>query len=106
MAGHSGRLLARTSPDAWEPPDCSKGAVARALMYMACAYADRVRLVEGASEEPGALGSLSDVLEWNRRHPPTDRERRRNDAVERYQGNRNPFIDLPSLADTIDWAKR
>ncbi|MDD5628471.1 MAG: endonuclease, partial [Elusimicrobia bacterium] len=28
-------------------------------------------------------------------------EKRRNDLVEEFQGNRNPFIDDPALADRI-----
>lgn len=102
-AGHDGRLLARTSENSWEPPDFCKGAVARALMYMACVYADDLRLVEELSDEPGELGVLSTVLSWNDRFPPDERELRRNDVVERAQGNRNPFVDDPDLAHTIDW---
>lgn len=33
--------------------------------------------------------------------PPDANERRRNDLIEQFQGNRNPFIDDPSLADKI-----
>lgn len=106
MSGHDGKLLARTSADSWEPPGFSKGVVARAVMYMACAYAGRVRLVESVPDQAdGALARLSDILEWNRRYPPTDRERRRNDVVEKFQGNRNPFIDDPALAGAVDWDK-
>lgn len=96
QGGADGRLLARASPHAWEPPDFSKGVVARALLYMACAYSEELGSVD-------AVGSLADILEWNKRFPPDERERRRNDIVERYQCNRNPFIDDPSLSDKIDW---
>ena len=41
------------------------------------------------------------LLEWNRTFPPSNQERGRNALVERFQGNRNPFIDDPSLADRI-----
>ena len=102
-AGHDGVLLARMADDAWEPPDYCKGVVARALMYMACAYPDDLRLVEERSDAPGELGVLSAVLSWNDRFPPDDRELLRNDVVERAQGNRNPFVDDPALARSIDW---
>lgn len=102
-AGEGGALLARTSDKFWEPPDFCKGAVARALLYMACMYADDLRLVEEPSDEPGELGVLSVVLSWNEDFPPDDREMRRNDVVERAQGNRNPFIDAPALAHSVDW---
>ena len=40
-------------------------------------------------------------LEWNKQDPPDANEIRRNNLIEEYQGNRNPFIDNPSLADKI-----
>ena len=103
MAGNDGRLDAKTSRDAWEPPDFSKGVVARAVLYMACAYPDRARLVQGFSERPGELGNLTDILDWNDRFPPGPREKRRNDVVEQLQGNRNPFIDDPTLATDVEF---
>lgn len=103
MGGGDGLLLARTSADAWEPPDASKGEVARAALYMACMYAGRLRLVEGFGNAPGEMGHLPDLLDWNSRFPPGARERRRNDVVEGFQGNRNPFIDDPAAADRIVW---
>ncbi len=103
MAGGDGALLARTSAEAWEPPDASKGEVARAALYMACMYAGRLSLVRGFGDSPGQMGDLSDLLDWNASFPPTSRERRRNDAVERFQGNRNPFTDDPLSADQIEW---
>lgn len=103
--GHDGVLLARTSADAWEPPDCCKGVVARALLYMACMYSDDLRLVERRGDAPGELGVLSAVLRWNERFPPDERELRRNDIVERAQGNRNPFVDDPTLALAVDWGR-
>ena len=104
LPGSDGRLLARASARAWEPPDGCKGAVARALLYMACQYSpDGLRLVDGFGEGPGELGRLSDVLAWNARFAPTARERRRNDVVEGLQGNRNPFVDDPGAADSIAW---
>lgn len=102
-SGHDGVLLARTATNAWEPPDVCKGVVARALMYMACAYADSLRLVEERSDRPGELGVLSCILRLNERFPPDDRELRRNDVVERAQGNRNPFVDDPALARAVNW---
>jgi len=49
-------------------------------------------------------GNLSLLLEWNNQFPPLeDREAKRNNAIQNAQGNRNPFIDYPELADAI-WA--
>jgi hypothetical protein len=38
---------------------------------------------------------MSTVLAWHQADPPDAAERRRNDVVFSFQGNRNPFIDRP-----------
>jgi hypothetical protein len=46
------------------------------------------------------MGRLTTLLLWNRLDPADDRERRRNDLVyERYQQNRNPFVDHPEWVE-------
>jgi len=43
-------------------------------------------------------GRLSVLLKWHQEDPVDDWERRRNDIIyEKYQGNRNPFIDHPEF---------
>lgn len=101
--GCDGHLRCRAGDGAWEPPDESKGVVARAAMYMACMYGGppwNLRLVErrtGRGES--CLGRLSALRAWAAARPPSARELRRNDMVERWQGNRNPFVDDPTLAE-------
>lgn len=105
-----------SATDVFEPQDPDKGYVARAILYMATRYegADAdvgdLILVENAGPDAstgGQMGVLSTLLEWNRRFPPTEWERRRNDLVgSLYQGTvadqkRNPFIDVPEFADAI-----
>ncbi len=45
----------------------------------------------------GCMGMLSTLIRWHHEDPVDYRERHRNDVIEEYQGNRNPFIDRPDL---------
>ena len=74
----------------FDPPPAHKGNVARALFYFAVRY----NLSIDAEQE-------ADLRRWNVQDPPDDFERARNAAIERIQGNRNPFIDHPDAADQI-----
>ena len=44
---------------------------------------------------------MSDLLRWHCEHPVEKREHDRNDDVQEWQGNRNPFIDRPEFVQTI-----
>lgn len=99
--------LSRYTSTAYEPRDADKGRIARALFYMAVRYdgSDGVgdlELVDSTSVSGAQMGRLSTLLAWHRAFPPTEAERKRNHLVDTlYQGNRNPFIDNPLLADRI-----
>lgn len=79
-----------TNIDAFEPPENHKGNVARALFYFSIRYKAVIGQVEEAY-----------LREWNELDPPNDAEKKRNDLIEDFQGNRNPFIDDPELANKI-----
>lgn len=67
-----------------------RGDVARALFYMSVRWG-----LELPYEE-------ADVLRvWSDADPVSDEETLRNTAVQRLQGNRNPFVDCPELVDRI-----
>lgn len=102
-----GLTRCRTTDTTWEPPDEAKGVVARALFYMACAYAhEGLCLGERPCADRQCMGKLSTLLAWHCRFPPTSWERRRTRIVARYQGNLNPFVVTPTLAHAIDWTHR
>ena len=91
-----------------EPPDSMKGVIARALMYMDVRYdgtePDTVdlQLTDCPFNPPTDMAYLSQMLTWHFQYPPDDAEKRRNQrACERWQGNRNPFIDHADLATII-----
>lgn len=41
------------------------------------------------------------LKEWNRIYPPSYNELKINNIIERLQGTRNRFIDLPELAESV-----
>lgn len=67
-----------------------RGDVARAQFYFAVRYGKTI----GASVEQALRG-------WHADDPPDDVERARNDAIELWQHNRNPFVDRPDFVDAI-----
>jgi hypothetical protein len=79
-----------------------KGDVARSLFYMALRY-DDLSLVAGNPDNTtvGQLGDIEDLLLWDDTDIPDDYEMHRNNVIYQWQRNRNPFIDLPSLADYV-----
>ena len=79
-----------------------RGATARILMYVQTRWGDDYNLsfVLGAGNSK-TIGDIEDLMKWHIEEPPTDEEIRRNDAIEKVQGNRNPFIDHPEYAEMI-----
>lgn len=88
-----------TTSTTYEPPSEVKGDVARILFYM-CVMYDELDLVE-SNPSTYQMARLSVLLLWNVEDPVDDFERNRNEIIYSYQGNRNPFIDHPELADLI-----
>ncbi len=70
-----------------EPRPIARGNIARAMLYMYSRY-----------DIPVDKKSLILFKMWNKNDPPSKQEEIRNDIIERLQGNRNPYIDRPSLA--------
>ncbi|WP_124980593.1 endonuclease [Nonlabens xiamenensis] len=79
-----------------------QGDVARALFYMDLRY-NNLGLVNGnpPNTTVGQLGDLATLIQWHRNDPPDDFEMNRNNVIYTWQINRNPFIDLPDLAEYI-----
>ncbi|MGC5384399.1 endonuclease [Micromonospora chalcea] len=97
-----------TDADSFEPRDAVKGDVARMILYMAIRYEGGdgwPDLEPNDSVSNGSaprLGRLSKLLAWNDQDPPDAFEQRRNQRIyERWQGNRNPFVDHPEWARSI-----
>lgn len=74
----------------FEPPANHKGNVARALFYFSVRYDLRIKDYEEMI-----------LRQWNTLDPVDEEELTRNGLIEKIQGNRNPFIDEPELAELI-----
>lgn len=92
----------------WTPRPSEKGDLARAMFYMAVRYdgsdAGTVDLELGDSPNASlaVFGNLKTLLQWHLDDPVSTEERRRNDLVyDRYQKNRNPFVDRPEFVAKI-----
>lgn len=93
------------SPMVFEPGDEYKGDFARAIFYMATVYDDLTWVYDYMfvnNSYPSLLPwAVNMLLDWSRKDPVSQKEIDRNNVVEQYQGNRNPFIDFPNLAEYI-----
>jgi endonuclease I len=94
--------------------------MARAMFYMAIRYegiaaedahdgdipdlelTDNRNLITitGNSAAKAYMGLLSTLLDWSAQDPPDAEEVARNDVIQSFQGNRNPFVDHP------EWVSR
>ena len=99
----------RADGDSWEPPDEIKGDIARVLFYMAVRYegndlsgAEDLELADTVTDSRTPLiGVRSTLLEWHCADPVSDAERRRNNVVYSWQGNRSPFVDRPEWVGMV-----
>lgn len=79
------------SNDGFEPPLTHKGNVARSIFYFSVRY--KITIPKNEEEV---------LRRWNDLDPVDAEEISRNDTIEQVQGNRNPFIDFPGLAQDIN----
>ena len=78
-----------------------KGDVARSIFYLAVRY-NGLEVVSGYPDGMiGKFGDLDTLLTWHRNDPPDDFEMNRNNVVQTWQFNRNPFIDMPEMIEYI-----
>lgn len=76
-----------------EPADNIRGEIARAMFYMAYQYKEfDLRLFDKQAKL---------LIKWHEADRPSQEETRRNNKIERIQGNRNPFVDEPELLQRL-----
>ncbi len=97
------------SNSVFEPDDRYKGDFARTYFYMACAYQNYTwkytYMLTNNSWKSLNDWSIDLLCRWARNDAVSDKEVSRNDAVQKHQNNRNPFIDFPELFEYI-WGNR
>lgn len=98
----------------FEPADCYKGDFARSIFYVVTVY-DGIEWGPGYDNKGNACNTMIErntyptltpwaiemLLDWSRQDPVSEKEIHRNDAVETCQGNRNPYVDFPDLAEYV-----
>ena len=119
-----------TTQTVWEPADQWKGDFARTYFYMASVYsnfgnlevpagktgdeykglelwttAEGLRTVDPDSRLVMREGVYKLMLEWAKNDPVDQREISRADEIEWIQGNRNPYVDFPELAEYV-WGEK
>ena len=120
-------LNAGDTVDVFEPQDCDKGDIARAIFYMVARYnylsgsdSDGIDTnnpnlslsqdlgdwastgYTSSTTTTGKMGILTDLLAWHHADPVDEFEIHRNNLLYRnYTNNRNPFIDFPDWVDAI-----
>lgn len=101
----------------FEPCDEYKGDFARIFFYVATCYSDvnwedrsDVNVSFRKEDYPTIKADILPLLlQWSRNDPVCEWEKTRNERAFKVQGNRNPFVDFPYLAeyiwgDSVDYA--
>ena len=95
----------------FEPDDEYKGDFARSYFYVATAYYNSTGwtgdMLTGSSNHFPFFTdwAMNLLLKWHRQDPVSQKEITRNNYAHSWQGNRNPYIDHPELAEHI-WGNK
>lgn len=98
VSGYSGTVF--------EPNDEYKGDFARIYFYMVTCYEDRISswhsdMLSGNKYPAFTTWALNMLLRWAAEDPVSQKEIDRNNAVYKWQGNRNPYVDYPGLEQYV-----
>ncbi|WP_026561762.1 endonuclease [Bacillus sp. J37] len=77
-------------------PESGKGEVARATLYFLLRYPNEINHYDQKD--------IKLLLKWHHEFTVTTHEKHRNRAIYEKQKNRNPLIDLPQIADKIEFS--
>lgn len=93
------------SGDIFEPNNEYKGDIARIYFYMVTCYEDDLSTNTWSGGMFTANGfsnwAKTMLMRWAKEDPVSQKEIDRNNAVDKIQHNRNPFVDFPGLEEYI-----
>ena len=118
IAGDEGKVISCSASKVFEPRDEYKGDFARGYFgtmikwangdYQAFTSGDGSKIFS-SNYSTGAFGltqyGVALLMKWHRQDPVSQKEIDRNNGIQQTQGNRNPFIDYPYLAEYI-WGEK
>ena len=115
IAGNTGTTIS-FSGTVFEPRDEYKGDFARGYMGSLLKWAGDQSFTTGEGAKifttnftTGSFGltkyGVALLMKWHRQDPISQKEIDRNNGIQETQGNRNPFIDYPYLAEYI-WGEK
>ena len=118
IAGNEGTTISCSASKVFEPRDEYKGDFARGYFgtmikwangdYQAFTSGDGSKIFS-SNYSTGAFGltkyGVALLMKWHRQDPVSQKEIDRNNGIQQTQGNRNPFIDYPYLAEYI-WGEK
>lgn len=109
-----GKFTENSSITVLEPIDEFKGDIARAFLYFATCYENKLTgffnssnagakaMFDGSANKAFRDDFLQVLVEWHLMDPPSQREKDLNDYIYyTFQGNRNPYIDHPEFVSLI-----
>lgn len=74
----------------FEPREDHKGNVARAIFYFYTMYPTQ-------AGDISRVADINTLYQWHLQDPADANEKARNNAIEQYQGDRNPYVDYADL---------
>ena len=116
IAGNTGATISCSASKVFEPRDEYKGDFARGYMGALLKWAGDKAFTDGEGSKTftttystGSFGltkyGVALLMKWHRQDPVSQKEIDRNNGIQQTQGNRNPFIDYPYLAEFI-WGEK
>jgi len=86
--------LIESNGGAFEVPEKIKGNIARIVLYFFNMYPRYLRQMRN-------VASLETLKSWHEEDPVDEEERQRNRMIEKFQGNKNPFVSNPDLVNKL-----